>query len=94
VRVTRQDEDTRRPSFVGYDDKTLSLTDCVSFVLMRRLKRYTAICLDRDLARRGFARVPYVHTTVNKSWARRPTTRYDQPADDRSAHRVAWKEPA
>lgn len=44
--------------FVERSDKRYSLTDCLSFVIMRRLKLTTALALDRHFAQEGFDLVP------------------------------------
>ena len=44
--------------FVERPDKGYSLTDCVSFVVMRRRGLTTAVALDRHFAQEGFDVVP------------------------------------
>ena len=41
-----------------YADKQLSLTDCVSFVLMEKQRLKTAFTFDDDLRKAGFEMVP------------------------------------
>jgi uncharacterized protein len=52
------DESAAWRLFVERSDKRYSLTDCVSFVIMRRLKLTTALALDRHFAQEGFDLVP------------------------------------
>jgi predicted nucleic acid-binding protein len=44
--------------FVQHEDKTYSLADCVSFVLMEDLGLREALAFDRHFAQAGFARTP------------------------------------
>jgi predicted nucleic acid-binding protein len=44
--------------FVERPDKRYSLIDCLSFVIMRRLKITTALALDRHFAQEGFRLFP------------------------------------
>ena len=44
--------------FLERPDKTYTLTDCVSFVMMRRLGLETAIATDRHFRQEGFATLP------------------------------------
>ena len=46
------------PCFSRGQIKTYSYTDCTSFVVMRRLGLHTAIALDADFQREGFALLP------------------------------------
>jgi predicted nucleic acid-binding protein len=52
------DESAAWRLFVERPDKRYSLTDCLSFVIMRRLKLTTALALDRHFAQEGFDLVP------------------------------------
>jgi predicted nucleic acid-binding protein len=52
------DESAAWRLFVERSDKRYSLTDCVSFVIMRRLKLSTALALDRHFPQEGFELVP------------------------------------
>lgn len=45
-------------TFVKYNDKVLSFTDCTSFVLMWRMGLLEALTLDADFAQVGFVQVP------------------------------------
>ena len=58
VRVSAQDEGSAWDLFRDRADKHYSFTDCVSFVLMRRLNLTRAAALDDDFAREGFVVVP------------------------------------
>ena len=40
--------------FVGYQDKVLSFTDCISFALMRERRLLEAFTFDQDFHRAGF----------------------------------------
>lgn len=44
--------------FQKYKDKTYSLTDCVSFVLMKRLGIVEALTFDKHFAQAGFQKLP------------------------------------
>ncbi len=44
--------------FQRHDDKDYSLTDCISFVLMRKLGVTTAFTFDRHFEQAGFLREP------------------------------------
>jgi predicted nucleic acid-binding protein len=44
--------------FARHDDKRYSLTDCVSFVVMKRMKIKTALTFDQHFAQAGFERRP------------------------------------
>lgn len=44
--------------FQQYDDKRFSLTDCLSFAVMRRLKLTTALTFDRHFTQAGFTCKP------------------------------------
>lgn len=52
------DESAAWRLFVERSDKRYSLIDCLSFVVMRRLKVTTAVALDRHFAQEGFELVP------------------------------------
>lgn len=58
VRVTADDERAAWKLFMKREDKEYSFTDCTSFALMRRLGVDTAVALDEDFAREGFATLP------------------------------------
>lgn len=58
VRATARDEASAWELFRRRDDKDYSFTDCVSFVLMRRLGIDHAAALDDDFRREGFAVLP------------------------------------
>jgi predicted nucleic acid-binding protein len=45
-------------TFVKYDDKVLSFTDCTSFVLMWQMGLTEVLTLDADFAQVGFAQMP------------------------------------
>ena len=44
--------------FKQHPDKTYSLTDCISFVLMERLGIRTALAFDRHFVQAGFEKLP------------------------------------
>ena len=44
--------------FKQYADKTFSLTDCISFVLMKRLGIAEALTFDKHFEQAGFSRLP------------------------------------
>ena len=44
--------------FKQYADKTFSLTDCISFVLMKRLEITQALTFDRHFTQAGFVKLP------------------------------------
>jgi predicted nucleic acid-binding protein len=44
--------------FLDRPDKTYTLTDCLSLVMMRRLKIDTAVATDEHSRQEGFATVP------------------------------------
>lgn len=54
VHPDRADESAAWRLFVERPDKLYSLTDCLSFVIMRRLKIVTALALDRHFSQEGF----------------------------------------
>ncbi len=58
VHVTPDDLAEAWALFLARADQAYSLTDCTSFVLMRRLRLDTAAALDADFAREGFRVVP------------------------------------
>ena len=45
-------------TFIKYDDKVFSFTDCTSFVLMWRNDLTEALTLDTDFAQVGFVKLP------------------------------------
>ncbi|MFV9691027.1 MAG: type II toxin-antitoxin system VapC family toxin [Desulfobacteria bacterium] len=44
--------------FVQYTDKSYSLTDCASFLVMKRLRIQTALTFDKHFAQAGFKQKP------------------------------------
>jgi uncharacterized protein len=58
VRSVPDDERAAWTLFLERPDKTYSFTDCLSFVLMRRLNTAQAAALDADFAREGFTVLP------------------------------------
>jgi len=44
--------------FEQYEDKTFSLTDCISFVIMKRLGIIEALTFDRHFTQAGFVKLP------------------------------------
>jgi len=41
-----------------HHDKRYSLTDCISFVVMKRMKLKTALAFDQHFVQAGFERIP------------------------------------
>lgn len=61
VNLVQVDEDLLSESwryFVRYRDKRYSLTDCASFVVMKRLKLKRALAFDQHFSQAGFERLP------------------------------------
>ncbi len=58
VRTTTDDETRAWKLFSGRADKDYSFTDCVSFVIMRRLEITKAAAFDDDFRREGFSVLP------------------------------------
>lgn len=58
VRGEPADETAAWKLFARRPDKTYSFTDCLSFVMMRRLGLNRAIALDDDFRREGFEVLP------------------------------------
>lgn len=54
IRASARDEGAAWHLFCSRPDKRYSLTDCLSFVMMRRLEIGIAIALDDDFRREGF----------------------------------------
>jgi predicted nucleic acid-binding protein len=54
IRATPADEAEGWKLFRGREDKRYSFTDCVSFVMMKRLRIASAAALDDDFHREGF----------------------------------------
>ena len=54
IRATIRDEAVGREIIDRYEDKDCSLTDAISFAVMRRLGITTAFSFDRDFVRFGF----------------------------------------
>lgn len=44
--------------FQQHDDKSYSLTDCISFIVMNRLNIQVALTFDRHFVQAGYQRVP------------------------------------
>ena len=44
--------------FARHHDKRYSLTDCISFVVMKRMKLKTALAFDQHFVQAGFERIP------------------------------------
>jgi predicted nucleic acid-binding protein len=55
---TSAEEDEAWQLFLNRPDKTYSLTDCLSFTIMRRLGLDTAVTLDEHFRQEGFAVLP------------------------------------
>jgi len=58
VHPTDEEEDRAWRLFLERKDKTYSLTDCLSFVVMRRLRLTTALATDSHFVQEGFSVVP------------------------------------
>lgn len=58
VRVTVEDERQARAVLATYADKTFSLTDALSFVVMARVGITTAFTFDRHFAQYGLSTLP------------------------------------
>lgn len=61
IRMIHVDEDLFDEGweyFQQHDDKTFSLTDCISFVLMKRLEIVEALTFDRHFGQAGFVKLP------------------------------------
>jgi predicted nucleic acid-binding protein len=54
IRASEEDEAEARQIIYRYTDKTFSLTDAISFAIMRRLGIQMAFAFDRDFAQFGF----------------------------------------
>lgn len=57
VRTTNEDELAGLALFEKYADQSFSFTDCLSFVLMKRLKIQRAFSFDRHFSQAGFVLV-------------------------------------
>jgi len=58
VHPTGEEEDRAWHLFLERRDKTYSLTDCLSFVVMRRLRLTTALATESHFVQEGFDVVP------------------------------------
>ena len=58
VRVTVDDELAAWELFAAREDKEYSFTDCISFVLMRRLGIEVAVAVDDDFTQERFEVIP------------------------------------
>ena len=54
IDVTGEDRIKAWEMFKGYEDKELSFTDCISFVIMKNLKLYKAFTFDEHFKQMGF----------------------------------------
>jgi uncharacterized protein len=58
ISVSSEVEEKALDLFERYDDKDFSLTDCVSFVVMKDLGIRDAFTFDEHFVQAGFSRVP------------------------------------
>ncbi len=56
--ITAEDHAAATHALLTANRRSMSLVDCVSFHLMRRLGIEQAFCFDRDFAEQGFSALP------------------------------------
>lgn len=61
VRLVHVDQDLFHEAwqyFIHHSDKSYSFTDCISFIVMKRMRIRTALTFDKHFVQAGFAKEP------------------------------------
>lgn len=58
IHISEEDVEKGWEMFLKYDDKGYSLTDCISFVIMQKMKMIEALTLDTHFKQMGFKVLP------------------------------------